>query len=261
MSADAVSQAAARLRAASETRQPCAPVIDLITPGDVAAAYAVQDINTELGLKAGRRLVGRKIGLTSRAVQTQLGVDQPDFGMLFADMDIADGETVAMSRLLQPKVEAEIAFVLGRDLPNTDITTAELISAVDYAVAAIEIVDSRIANWKISIADTIADNASSGLFVLGTQPRPLSALDLPACTMSMTANDAEVSKGAGAACLGHPLYATRWLAIKLAEMGRPLKAGDVVLSGALGPMVAVEPGQAYVARISDLGTVRVQFEA
>jgi 2-keto-4-pentenoate hydratase len=229
--------------------------------GDLDAAYAVQQANTDHWIKQGRRLVGRKIGLTSKAVQAQLGVDQPDYGMLFADMSVCDGEEVPLSTLIQPKVEAEIAFVMERDLAQPMATMAELISAVAYAVPAIEIVDSRIANWKISIVDTIADNASSGLFVLGNRPVKLGDFDARLCGMVMERNGDQVSIGAGAACLGHPLNAALWLARKMAERGNPLRAGDVVLSGALGPMVAVQGEEILEARIAGLGSVRAVFGA
>ena len=253
--------AAARLMAAYDTGTPCAPVRDLIALDDVAGAYAVQDANTRQWLDQGRRLVGRKIGLTSQAVQQQLGVDQPDFGMLFADMSVCDDAPVALGRVIQPKVEAEVAFVLERDLCMEQATVADLMRAIGYAVAAIEIVGSRIANWDIRLVDTVADNASSGLFVLGNTPFSLNGLDLRDCTMQMTRDGDLVSSGVGHACLGHPLNATLWLARKMVEVGRPLLAGDIVLSGALGPMCAVRPGERFEARIDGLGSVRAAFAA
>jgi 2-keto-4-pentenoate hydratase len=235
------------------------PIRDALPGATLDDAYAIQNANTTFWLEQGRQPIGAKIGLTARSVQKQLGVDQPDFGVLFADMAINDGDLVAAGRLLQPKVEAEIAFVLARS-PNVEaLSTAELISCVDYALSAIEIVDSRIENWSIGIIDTVADNASSGLFVLGTHPVYLDALDLRLCGMVLEKNGEPVSFGAGAACLGNPLHALGWLAAKMAEVGRPLQEGDVVLAGALGPMVAVVPGDAIEARIEGLGTVRVGF--
>ena len=222
-------------------------------------AYAIQAANTAHWLQQGRVRVGAKIGLTAKTVQAQLGVDQPDFGTLFADMSVDDGDTVVAGRLLQPKVEAEIAFVLARPIDVARLTTAELLGAVAYALPAIEIVDSRVADWKIGIVDTIADNASSGLFVLGTTPVPLAQLDLRLCGMVLEKNGDPVSFGAGAACLGNPLHALGWLARKMAEVGEPLGAGDVILAGALGPMVAVQPGDTVEARIDGLGSVRVRF--
>jgi 2-keto-4-pentenoate hydratase len=254
--------AALSLREAYRTGQPCAPVRDLVADGDVAAAYGIQEINTRLWLEQGRRLVGRKIGLTSAAVQKQLGVDQPDFGMLFADMAACDGEPIPAGAVLQAKVEAEIAFVLERDLDVPHPTVADVMRAIACAVVAIEVVGSRIANWDIRLVDTVADNASSGMFVLGNTPYALAGLDLRDCRMEMTRDGNEtVSTGVGHACLGHPLNATRWLAAKLVEVGRPLKAGDVILSGALGPMVTVAPGQVFEARVTGLGSVRAAFAA
>ena len=247
------------IRDAYETGTPTAPVRDKLPAGDIDAAYQVQQINTEAWIKAGRRLVGRKIGLTAKAVQKQLGVDQPDFGMLFADMSIGNGEDIALGRILQPKVEAEIALVMEHDLESDQPTTADLIRAVAYAVPAIEIVGSRIANWDIKITDTIADNASSGAYVLGGPPRKLDGLDLYLCGMVMERFGDQVSMGAGAACLGHPLNAALWLATTMAKRGMPLKAGDVVMTGALGPMVAVRPGDVFEARINGLGSVRAAF--
>ncbi|WP_293373284.1 fumarylacetoacetate hydrolase family protein [Nevskia sp.] len=238
---------------------PIAPIRDLLPPGDVAAAYQIQEANTRKWLKQGRRLVGRKIGLTSVAVQKQLGVDQPDFGMLFADMEVCDDEPIASGRVCQAKVEAEVAFVLDRDITVEQATMADVIRAIAYAVAAIEIVGSRIANWDIRLVDTVADNASSGLYVLGNTPMLLPGLDLRDCAMQMTHGSDVVSTGVGHACLGHPLNAVLWLARKMVEVGRPLKAGDTILSGALGPMVVVQPGDRFEAVIAGLGSVRARF--
>ena len=259
---ETVTKLAERLRACYASGEPIPPIHDELPEGDVAAAYRVQEVNTEHWLAAGRRLVGRKIGLTSAAVQRQLGVDQPDFGMLFADMAVDDGATVPAGRLLQAKVEAEIAFVLGGDLDEPEPTLADLLRAVDYALPAIEIVDSRIADWRIGIVDTVADNASSGMFVLGTTPRSVHDpdLDLRLAGMVMERHGEPLVFGAGAACLGNPLNALRWLAATMAAAGRPLGAGDVVLSGALGPMTTVAPGDRFEARISGLGSVRVGFD-
>lgn len=254
-----IQSVADRLWQARQTGQPVAPVRDLLEAGGIADAYAAQEINTQRGLQQGRRLVGRKIGLTSVAVQKQLGVDQPDYGMLFADMAMPDGLEIPYSQLMQPKVEAEVAFVLGRDLDDEQLTVADLFRAIDYAVAAVEIVGSRVANWDIRILDTIADNASSGLYVLGNEPKRLVDLDLRNCAMVMERGGEQVSSGTGAACLGHPLNATLWLAQVMAKVGRPLRAGDTILSGALGPMVAIEPGDTFQVRIEGLGAVHAVF--
>jgi 2-keto-4-pentenoate hydratase len=248
------------LLTAYETGEAIAPLRDRIIPeGDIVAAYQVQKQMTEHWLTQGRRLVGAKIGLTNPAVQQVFGVFQPDFGVLFADMEVPEGDTVDLRRLIQPRVEAEIAFVLKEDLPHKETTSVEVIRAVDYLLPAIEIVDSRVSNWDISIVDTVADNASSGLYVLGTRPAALRDVDLRLCGMVLEHAGEQVSVGAGAACLGNPLNAVTWLACTQARMGTPLRAGDVVLSGALGPMVTVTPGARYEARISGLGSVRVGF--
>ncbi len=261
MSAGPSEKAAIRIRTAAETATPCAPIRDLVPNDDTDAAYAVQDLNTTHRLSQGATLVGRKIGLTSAAIQKQLGVDQPDYGMLFADKSVTSGDEIAIAHLLQPRVEAEIAFVLGDDLDAEGLTTIDLINAIDYVLPAIEVVDSRINDWDITIADTIADNASSGMFVLGDSPRGLSEFDLRLCGMVMERRGEVVSTGAGAACLGNPLIATRWLAEVMAAAGRPLCSGDVVLSGGLGPMVSVQPGDVFEARISGLGGVSAVFSS
>lgn len=259
MTTTSIDALAARLRQAGETGVATGPIRDEIPAGDVGAAYAIQKANTDDWLAAGRRLSGRKIGLTAKAVQKQLGVDEPDYGMLFADMALGDGEEVALSRVMQPKVEAEVALVLERDLATPDCTLADLIGAVAYALPAIEIVASRIRNWDIRLVDTIADNASAGLYVLGTEPRRLEGLDLRLAGMVMELRGEPVSLGAGAACLGNPLNAAVWLARKMIAVGAPLRAGDVVMTGALGPMVAVSPGDVIDVRIGGLGSVRVAF--
>lgn len=257
---DAVARAADELDEAYRTRRPCPPLRDRVLPvGDVATAYRVQQTMVRRWEEQGRRRVGAKIGLTSRQVQRQLGVDWPDYGMLFADLAVPDGEQVPSGRLLQPRVEAEVAFVLGADLPHEHVTVVDVIRATEFLLPAIEVADCRIAGWDISIVDTVADNAASGAFVLGTRPVRLADVDLRTCGMVLSRDGREVSTGAGAACLGNPLHAVAWLAGALAAAGRPLRAGDLVLSGALGPMVPAAPGAAYEARISGLGSVRIRF--
>lgn len=255
----AASDAAARLIAAAAAPHQCEPVRDILGEGDIAAAYAVQRLLTEHAVARGRRIVGHKIGLTSHAVQRQLGVDQPDSGVLYEDMRITPGSAVAHSRLLQPKVEAEVAFILGEDLEG-DFTDEQLLAAIVVAKPAIEIVDSRVRDWSITIVDTIADNGSSALFVLGSAAVRPHDIDLAEVTMRLSADGVEVSSGRGADCLGCPLNALRWLARTAADNGTPLRAGHVVLSGALGPMVPVNPGSTYTADIDGIGSVAVTFE-
>ena len=250
----AISEAAERLFQASVTGKFCLPVRDLIGL-DPETGYKVQAINTQRWLAQGRRISGRKIGLTSHAVQQQLGVDQPDFGVLFADMEYCDGATVPYERMHQPKAEAEIALVLSEDITEKDVTLSELVRCVESVIPAIEIVGSRISDWDIKISDTIADNASSGLYVLGGPIRSIAGLDLVNATMVMRCNGRAISFGAGEACLGSPLNAALWLARKCAELGAPLKAGEVILTGALGPMYPISIGDAVEAEIQGIGSV------
>jgi len=259
MDTSTIERLAGALRSAARDNRPIPPLRDELATMGVEGAYAVQDLNTAFHLETGRRLTGRKIGLTSKSVQQQLGVDAPDFGMLFADMELAPDEAIAPHRVLQPKVEAEVAVVLERDLGGEQLTLSQLMSAVAYVLPAVEIVGSRIRDWDIRLLDTIADNASSGLYALGTRPVKLCDVDLRTCGMLMERRGEVVSLGVGAACLGHPLNAALWLARKMAEVERPLKAGDVIMTGALGPMVAVTPGDVIDTTIAGLGAVRTAF--
>jgi 2-keto-4-pentenoate hydratase len=255
---DRLDAAAVRLRAAY-AGPTVPPLRDLLDPLDIDGAYAVQAINTRYWQAQGRRIVGRKAGLTAKAVQTQLGVDQPDFGVLFDDMAIIDGDILDPARVLQPKAEAEVALVLGAALTDPDTTPEQVAAAVKSVHAAIEIVDSRIADWKISFADTVADNGSSAFYVIAAEGKPLAGLDLYTCGMVLLVDGVVVSLGAGAACLGHPLNAAAWLASTLARRGEPLQAGDVILTGALGPMVAITPGQHVKTIIGGLGSASFTY--
>ncbi|GAC55958.1 putative 2-hydroxypenta-2,4-dienoate hydratase [Gordonia hirsuta DSM 44140 = NBRC 16056] len=256
----AEAQAAARLLTALQTRTACTPVRDLIGPTDLAAAYRVQERISGGRIAAGATVVGRKIGLTSKAVQEQMGVDQPDFGVLFDDMAYAHERTVPIERLLQPKAEAEVAFVLKADLIDGPLDLEQIRAAVGYGVAALEVCDSRIDGWDIAFADTVADNASSGVYVLGTEHKTLEEFSPVEVGMSMTINGEQVSTGTGAACLGDPLNAVAWLARAARDFGDPLRAGQLVLSGALGPMAPIAAGDEVTVQISGLGTVRARFE-
>lgn len=255
----AIEEATDRLHRAARTHQPAAPVRDLLGADNIEAAYTVQRRLNSRRIAEGARVVGRKIGLTAPAVQQQLGVDQPDFGVLFDDMDVSADAAVPSTRLLQPKAEAEVAFMLKDDLDGSDLSLSAVVRAVDYAVAALEIVDSRIAGWDLTIADTVADNASSGLFVLGDTRLRLDQFDPRTVTMVLYADDVAVSRGDGSACLGNPLQALAWLADTAATFGDPLRAGQIVLSGALGPMVATPPGTRIRADIGPLGSVSAIF--
>jgi 2-keto-4-pentenoate hydratase len=267
---NAVAQAAERLILAARTGVPAAPVRDVLGSTDVVLAYEVQNVLTAARKAAGARVVGRKVGLTSPAVQRQLGVDQPDFGVLFDDMLVPSGGVVDSGPLIAPKAEAEIAFVLSAgldgfttgvslDAPISEADRAAAAAAVGYAVAALEIVDSRVADWDITITDTVADNASSARYVLGDKRVPLSEFAPVEVTMNLEKNGEPASSGNGAACLGDPVNALVWLACTAASFGAPLRAGDVILSGALGAMVTAEPGTEITAELSTLGRVSVTF--
>ncbi|WP_280192067.1 2-keto-4-pentenoate hydratase [Delftia sp. PS-11] len=250
--------AALALRQARMHRRTIARVSETFAIHGADQAYQVSRLNTDADVAQGRRISGKKIGLTSKAVQQQLGVDQPDYGVLFADMELLDGQELETSRLLQPKAEGEVAFVMGRDLDAEHLTWAQFLRGIEYLLPAIEIVDSAIDGWKITLEDTIADNASCGLYVLGLEPRRLADVCLAGLGMDLRRNGHTASVGSGAACLGNPLLAVHWLARTMAARGEPLKAGDVVLSGALGPMVPLHQGDAIDLEIAGLGRVRTQ---
>ncbi|MBB3708600.1 2-keto-4-pentenoate hydratase [Aminobacter aminovorans] len=256
----AVQDAADALFAARTENSQVPPLRDRFDLKGGDDAYAVQNINTERWIKQGRRPVGRKIGLTSKAVQQQIGVAEPDYGILWADYAFQDGDTLQASRFMQPRAEVEIAFVIGRSLPDPAIEMTSLISAIAYALPSVEIVDSAIKDWDIRLVDTIADNASAGGFILGIEPKKIDALDLRLCGALLSVNGAVASTGVGAACLGHPLNAALWLARKMAEVGRPLGEGDVVLSGALGPLVNLSRGDVAVAEIQGFSPLKFAID-
>ncbi len=256
---DSLQNLAQILRKAQASKTPCAPIRHAIGVDDIDLAYQIQEINTKERVAEGAKIVGYKIGLTSNAIQNQLGVDAPDFGILYDDREILNGGSLPANEILQPRIETEIAFVLGTDLNQNTINTTDLISAIDYALISLEIVGSRIENWDIKITDTVADNASASHFVLGHKPMPLHAFDVVSCEMTMHKNGELVSQGSGAACLGSPINAALWLAKKFTGLGRPLKKGDLILTGAVGPMVAVNAGDQFEASIDGLGSVSVNF--
>ncbi|MFY0644661.1 MAG: fumarylacetoacetate hydrolase family protein [Bacteroidia bacterium] len=235
------------------------PVRQILGQQNIQTAYKVQHLISQLRRDHGAIKIGSKIGLTSKAVQNQLGVDQPDYGSLFNDMQIRAGDTLAFNDLMQPKAEAEIAFVLKNDLDSEDLNLNDIAHAIDYAVAAIEIVGSRVKDWDIKITDTIADNASASHFILGTNRKALDEIDLINCKMRLYKNQELVSEGFGHNCLGNPLEAALWLAKTMREHGDPLRAGEIILSGALGPMCNLEKGDHLNAEIEGLGTVELNI--
>lgn len=252
--------AAERLWNAEKDRMPCEPIRDLIGTTDIESAYAIQQLNVDRHSKAGRRVSGRKIGLTAKAVQRQQNVFEPDFGTLFADMEIGHGGTISKGRLIRPRVEAEVMIVLNRDLNHDMINFSDVIGATAFAVPSLEIVDCRLKDWDIRITDTVADNAAAGLYVVGSSPQPILGGDLANCSMTLYKNGELVSEGRGELCMGHPINGAVWLARTLYKLGTPLRAGDAILTGALGPMVSADYGDRFEAKIDGLGSVCVEFE-
>jgi 2-keto-4-pentenoate hydratase len=244
---------------ADQTARPVQPLTDRHPELGIEDAYAIQTFNTERRLAGGARIIGRKIGLTSRPMQQLLGVNEPDYGVLLDDMVVEDGDEIPLSRLVQPRVEAELAFVMARDLAGPGVTTANALAAIAGALPAVEVVDSRVADWKIKLVDTVADNASSGLMVLGGRLRSVADLDLRLLGVVVTRHGELLDTGAGAAALGNPARCVAWLANKLAAFGASLRAGDVVLPGAVHKMVPVRPGDVFRAEFAHLGAVTVRF--
>lgn len=222
-------------------------------------AYAIQIQRIEEATSIGEVISGKKIGLTSFAMQNLLGVDQPDYGHLFHSMAVQNEGSVSLSKLFQPKIEGEIAFVLKKDLVGSNVTAEDVLAATDYVLPAIEIVDSRIKDWKIKLVDTVADNASCGLYVLGTNKVQVSDIDLKAVHMELIKNNEVINEGKGTDVLGDPAICVAWLANKLYEYNVTLKAGEVILSGALSAAVVAEPGDQFTASFSTLGEVKVHF--
>lgn len=257
-----LARAAERLRYAESMHRQCAPVRDLIGEGRLDDAYAVQQHVVALREISGARVVGRKLGMMARTVQAQLGVHQSTIGTLMDNMEITDGGVIPVHRLLQPRIEAEIVFRLGKDLVAPEIDPDLARSAVSEVLLCMEIVDSRVQDWDITAVDSIADNASAGLFVLAPEGRPLGDRDLRALTMEMTRHGKVVSTGSGAGnFLGDPINGLVWLAGEARDRGMPLRAGEIVLGGALGPMVEVHEGDSFVARVGGLPEVSVHFRS
>ncbi|KAK6368225.1 hypothetical protein LTS17_009966 [Exophiala oligosperma] len=256
-----IAKAAKALRSAQSTGKFIPPLRQSFKELTLEDAYAIQKQNIDFQLSQGARVIGAKIGLTSVAVQKQIGVETPDYGVLLDNMEYPEGLPIPISRLQQPKIEAEIAFILGHDIDVPRPTVIDVIQAIDYVAPALEIVGSRIENWNIGLIDTVSDNASSSGYIIGTPLRRLDGLDLRYCAMTMisSAERSVLSTGDGAACLGNPLNAVVWLARVMVERGFPLKAGSLLLSGALGPMVTVQPGETYIAHIDGLGDVTAVF--
>jgi 2-oxopent-4-enoate hydratase len=244
---------------ADRSAKPVAPLTERYPDLVLDDAYAIQTINIDRRVAAGQRIIGRKVGLTSRPMQELLGVDEPDFGVLTDEMMVEDGDLIDLRRLNQPRVEAELAFVMERDLAGPGVTTGVALAAIAGALPAVEIVDSRVADWKIKLVDTVADNASSGLLVVGGRMRPVAELDLRLLGVAVSRRGELIDTGAGAAALGNPARCVAWLANKLGAFGAGLKAGDIVLPGAVHKMVPVAPGDVFRADFAHLGAVTVRF--
>ena len=260
LSPDLIDSLGGELHAALRGRAMLAPLTETHAGIDIDDAYAISLALLARRHADGERVIGKKIGVTSRAVQDMLGVHQPDFGYLTDAMLVPEGVPVPLStQLIQPRAEGEIAFVLKRDLQGPGVSVADVIAATDCVLPAIEVVDSRIRDWKIKIQDTVADNASCGLFVLGNQPAKLERLDLTTCGMTVEKNGVLVATGAGAAALGSPLNCVAWLANTLGRYGIALKAGEVVLSGSLVPLIPVAAGDSVSIRIGGIGALAAAF--
>lgn len=250
---------ASLLEKALNDREAVNSPITAMDPGiTIDDAYAIQMINVNKALAQGGRISGKKIGLTSLAMQNVFNVSEPDYGHLFEIMDVT-GKAAPMDRLLQPKVEGEIAFILKEDICGPNVTVADVVRATDTVVGSIEIVDSRIRDWKIKLIDTVSDNASSGLYVLGSKRFKLDEINLLQETMKFYKNGAFVNEGSGADVMGNPAACVAWLANKMGEYGVVLKKGEVVLSGALSAAVPAARGDRFDIVFSNLGTVSVEF--
>jgi 2-oxo-3-hexenedioate decarboxylase/2-keto-4-pentenoate hydratase len=258
VTSDVIVNAAADLWAAQRDRAPIAPLTKLYPGLGVTDAYAIQQVNLRRRLAAGAHLVGRKIGLTSEPMQTLLGVDEPDFGFLVDDMVITR-PSAATEQFCAPRVKPEVAFLLKRSLRGPDVDTAAVYAATESVAVALEIVDSRIADWKLTLPDTVADNASSGAVALGDWVPYTDALALPQTTATLTLNGDDIDSGTGDAVMGDPADAVAWLANALAEFDTELSAGQFVMSGSFTSAAFVHAGDIAAATITGLGTVSLSF--
>lgn len=259
LTGDDQAAAALELRVAQDTRVPIAPLTRRYPGIDTADAYEIQLANIERRVDEGRVVRGHKVGLTSRAMQQMLGVNEPDYGHLLDDMFADEQESIDTSRLMQPRVEIEVAFVLGRPLVGPGVTVAQAIRATEFVLPALEIVDSRIADWDVKLADTIADNASSGMVVLGGSPTRLTDIDVRLIGATLRSGGELQETGCSGAALGNPVVAVAWLANKIASFGVTLAEGDVVMPGSCTRMIPVQPGDVVRAEFDNLGHVSVSF--
>ena len=259
MSPELIETLGDELYVAQSTRTAVSPLTSRYVDMTIESAYQIQLRLIARRLQAGERIVGKKIGVTSAAVMSLLGVNQPDFGYMLDGMIHEDGAAIKMATLIQPKAEGEIAFVLKKDLMGPGVSAADVLAATEGVMACFEIVDSRIIDWKIQIQDTVADNASCGVFVLGDRLVDPRVLDLRTCGMVLEKNGETVATGAGAATMNSPVNAVVWLANTLGRLGIPLKAHEVILSGALGAMIPVRAGDNLRVSIGGIGNCSVRF--
>jgi 2-keto-4-pentenoate hydratase len=253
---------AERLDTAWRTKTPIAPISETDGISDVNAAYAIQSRWTNMRLQRGEKIAGRKIGLTSKAIQQQLGVNEPDYGTLWQSSfyEARNGKVaIPASDFLQPRIEGEVAFLMGKPLREPNVTAEQVLAATDACALGIEIVASRIADWKIKLVDTIADNASYGGFTLGPWDKKLRDSDLSAVAMSIRHNGAPAGEGVGSAVLGNPALSAAWLANKLLEFGVSLEPGDVVISGAFLKMLPFQAGDQFVFSLTSQPDLTVTF--
>ncbi|AWK73963.1 2-keto-4-pentenoate hydratase [Rhodococcus oxybenzonivorans] len=255
MSSDQVQGAAQRLLEAYRTGTPIDPLTPEFTQAELSTAYRIAQAQVEQWEKDGDTVKGHKVGLASAAIQRQMGVEQPDFGHLTASMFHLEHQPIPAATYIQPRIEPETAFVLGRPLTGPGVTIADAVRAVEFVLPALEIVDSRIRDWKIGIFDTIADNASSGGVVLGSRPVLLRDVDLRLTGCTLHINGELVATGAGGAVLGSPLNSLVWLANTVGRLGVTLEPGHVVLPGSMTKAFPISPGDSVVANMSGLGTV------
>ncbi len=259
MESDAIDRATVLLTQAAESGVPTQPLSDVFPGLSVEDAYAIQLRNTENRLFGGAKVVGHKVGLTSIAMQQMLGVREPDYGVIFDDMLLTDGAATPAFRYLQPRVEIEIAFRLRTVLTGPGITFEQVMAATESVAPAIEIIDSRIADWKITLADTVADNASSAAIVVGNWVPVDRVIDLAAVAGALSVNGVEVATGHGSDVLGHPAEAVAWLGNKLASFGTELLAGQVIMPGSCTKAIDVSADDTAVATFEGLGAVSVSF--
>jgi 2-oxopent-4-enoate/cis-2-oxohex-4-enoate hydratase len=259
MNPDTIQHYGNELYQALVEREPVIPLTEREADIGIDDAYQIQLRMIQRRLDKGETVIGKKIGVTSRAVQQMLQVFQPDFGQLLSGMAYSEGETISLNSLIAPRAEAEVAFILKRDLVGPGVTAADVLRATDFVLPCFEIVDSRIKDWKIKIQDTIADNASCGVFVLGGTARSLRGLDLSIAGMVVEKNGDTVSTSAGAAVQGSPINAVAWLANNLGPLGIPLKAGEVILSGSQSPLMPVASGDSFTCSVGGLGSCAIRF--